>query len=233
MVKPQNLTLGRAALIAGLAVLVMALTVPIVEFYIFPKLINFKDAARTSQNIFENRSLFSLAIFIHVTTVICDIVSGWALYIFLRPANKDLAMLSAWFRMVNGAFTIVALANLIQILSLLKTPLYSTSITAVGVNEQIIFRLQSFNLQWRFMLVFFGVYMNVLAYLVWQATYVPRIMSVLLLITGVGYIVDNLKYFFYPDLDTGFLWFTYFGELIFMFWLLFKGSRIRELQTTV
>lgn len=223
----RSLTVGRAALIAGLAVLVMAVTVPIVEFYIFPKLIDYRDGLKTAQNITAHRVLFSLAIFIHFITVVCDIVSGWALYIFLRPANKPLALVSAWFRIANATFTIVALANLVQVISLLKAAEYFTSVQPNELNDMILYRVQSFNLQWRFMLVFFGIYMNLLGILVLQAKYVPRIIGILLIITGTGYMIDNLKYFFYPDTDTGFLWFTYFGELIFMFWLLVKGRKVR------
>lgn len=227
----QILVLRKAALIAGLAVLFMALTVPFVEFYIFPKLIDYKNAAQTTNNISNNTKLFSIAIFIHFTTVICDIVSAWALYIFLKPVNKNFSLLVALFRVVNTAFTIAAIFNLVQILSLLKVSENFNYIPSEQVNEQVLFYLKSFNLQWRFMLVFFGVYMILLGYLVLHAKFIPKIMGLFLLITGLGYIIDDLKYFFYPDTETGFLWFTYFGELIFMLWLLFKGSRIQEIKT--
>lgn len=227
----QIILLRKAALIAGLAVLIMALTVPFVESYIFPKLIDYKNAAQTTTNISNNSTLFSTAIFIHFTTVICDIVSAWALYIFLKPVNKNLSLLVALFRLVNTAFTIAALINLVQIVSLLKASENFNYIPSEQVNEQVLFYLRTFNLQWRFMLVFFGIYMILLGYLVFNSGYIPKIMGVCLVITGLGYLIDDLKYFFYPNMDTGFLWFTYFGELIFMFWLLLKGSRIRELKT--
>jgi hypothetical protein len=227
MANDKHLSIGRAALIAGFAVLLMALTVPVVEFYIFPKLVNYRDAAATTANIAAHRTLFSLAIFIHFTTVICDIVSGWALYIFLKPANRNVALLSAWFRIVNAAFTIAALANLVQVLGLLNTADHLTSIQPAELNDMILYRVQSFNVQWRFMLVFFGTYMILLGFLVLQASYVPRMMGMMLFLTGAGYIIDNLKYFFYPQVNTGFLWFTYFGELVFMFWLLIKGRKVQ------
>jgi len=73
--------------------------------------------------------------------------------------------------------------------------------------------------------------MILLGYLVFSSGYIPKIIGVCLIVTGLGYLIDDLKYFFYPNVDTGFLWFTYFGELIFMFWLLLKGSRIQKLKT--
>jgi len=228
MLTQTQITPGRAALIAGLAILVMAVTVPTVEFYIFPKLVNYNRAEETAQNIAANRILFSTAIFVHFSTVICDLIAGWALYIFLRPVNKDIALLSALFRTANAAFTITALANLVQVTSLLNT---ASTMAAVPDSEEIMFRLQSFNLQWRFMLVFFGIYMIILAYLVWHAPYIPTFMAACLAISGIGYIIDDLKFFFYPQVNTGFLWFTYFGELIFMFWLLFKGRKGKYLES--
>jgi hypothetical protein len=98
------------------------------------------------------------------------------------------------------------------------------------VHESVLFYLRSFNLQWRLMLVFFGIYMNLLGFLVLKAKYIPRIMGIFLIVAGLGYIIDDLKYFFYPKVDTGMLWITYLGELVFMFWLLFKGSRIKNLE---
>lgn len=87
----------KAALVAGLGVLLMALTVPIVEFYIFPKLIDFRNAAHTTRNIADYTMLFSAAIFIHFITVICDVVVAWALYLFFKPVNKNLSLLTAWY----------------------------------------------------------------------------------------------------------------------------------------
>jgi hypothetical protein len=219
----------KAGLIAGLAILVMALTVPVVEFYIFPTLIDYKNAAQTTINIREHTSLFSGAIFIHFVTVVCDVVAAWALYIFLRPVDRSLALLTAWFRIVNTTFTIVSLLNLIQILSMVRAVENSLLMEAGQVHDNVLFYLRSFNLQWRLMLVFFGIYLNLLGLLVLKAKYIPRIMGVLLIVAGLGYIIDDLKYFFYPKVDTGMLWVTYFGELVFMFWLLFKGSRIKKL----
>ena len=223
----ENYSLGRMALIAGLAILLMAVTVPFVEFYIFPKLIG-KSPVMTVENIRSNLPLFSGAIFIHFTTVVCDIVSGWALYLLMRPAHPRFAMLTAWFRIANAAMTVVAVSNLVQIVAAL-----SVSETVMPENELVqlvTFRLSAFDLQWRFMLVFFGIYTGLLGVLVLKTAYIPRLMGVILLITAAGYLIENLKHFFYPNFDTGFLWFTYFGELIFMIWLLVKGSRLGEVR---
>jgi hypothetical protein len=223
----QQTSLRNAALIAGLCVLLMALTVPVVEFYIFPKLVNYQDPAETAHHIRNNKLLFTTTIFIHFLTVICDLVSTWALYIFLKPVHKSLALLAGWFRLVQPAFTIAAMLNLVQVLSLLKSSENFSAIEPGQVNDLVLFYINSFYLQWRLGLVFFGFYLWVLGYLVFRSGYVPKLIGIFLIIAGLGYVIEDLKPFFYPGYDTGFLWFTFFGELIFMAWLLLKGSRIQ------
>ena len=224
----QETSMRKAALIAGLGVLIMALTVPVVEFYIFPKLIDYKNATQTTNNITNNRTLFSTAIFVHFITIICDVTVAWALYIFLKPVNKNLALLTAWFRLVYTAFNIVALLNLIQILSLLEISEHFNKVGQGEVSDYVLFYMKSSDLEWRFGLVFFGIYLCLLGYLVFRSEYIPKIIGVFLVVAGLGYLIDDLKYFFYPNFDTGFLWFTFFGELIFMVWLLVKGVNVQK-----
>jgi hypothetical protein len=225
--KNKETPLHIAALIAGLGVLIMALTVPIVEFYIFPKLVDYKNSAITTNNIIANKLLFTTAIFIHFITVICDLVITWALYIFLRPVHKSLALLTAWFRLVYTAFNIVAILNLVQVLSIIKASEYFIATEPGQVQDAVLFYIRTFNLEWRLGLVFFGIYLGLLGYVIIKSGYIPKLIGVFLIIASVGYVIDDLKYFFYPNFDTGFLWFTFFGELIFMAWLLIKGSRIQ------
>lgn len=220
----RQVSIGKAALIAGLAILLMALTVPFVEFYIFPKLIDFKNGEGTFLAISNNSRLFSGAIFIHFLTVVCDVTAAWALYNFLKPVHKDLSLLAAWFRLAYAAFNIAALMNLVKVVSMVNV---SNGSDAGPNYNSVLFYLESFNLGWRFGLVFFGLYLILLGYLVVRSAYVPKIIGILLVIAGAGYLFDDLKYFFYSNFDTGFLWFTFFGELVFMFWLLIKGSRMK------
>ena len=69
----------QAGLISGIGILMMVLTVPIAEFVIFPELIDYKDAEVTFHTINENRRLFTIGIFLHVITLICDLVVAWSL----------------------------------------------------------------------------------------------------------------------------------------------------------
>ncbi|WP_411028901.1 DUF4386 domain-containing protein [Spongiimicrobium sp. 3-5] len=218
----NQISLGKAALISGLGLLLMALTVPFAEFYIFPKLIS-DDPTETVNNILSNKMLFTTSIFLHFITLLCDIVVAWALYIFLKPVMKSFSLLTAWFRLIYTAMYLVALTNLIKILNLVGI---SAKAEHGELADSVMFYFSSFQLEWSFGLVIFGIYLLLLGYLVYKSSYVPNVFGILLLIAGFGYLTHTLGTFFIPDWDLDFLFFTFFGELIFMVWLLVKGRKL-------
>ncbi|MFM9951141.1 MAG: DUF4386 domain-containing protein [Saprospiraceae bacterium] len=68
--------------------------------YALPKLIVSFKASETAQNIIENQSLFVAAILAYILAFILDLIVTWALYIFMKPVNQDLSLLTVWFRLV-------------------------------------------------------------------------------------------------------------------------------------
>jgi hypothetical protein len=221
-------SLRRAALIAGLAILAMVIAAPFAELYVFPKLLVSGKAAETAKNIIANEALFRAGIFGYMITFICDLLAAWALYVFLKPVNESLSLLTAWFRLVYTVIAFVALLNLVAVLRLLNTPDYKTVFEPDQLYAQIKLSLNSFRSGWYFGILFFGIHLELLGYLVLRSTYIPKILGVLLIISGLGYLINALKPIVFPNIHLDFAKFTFFGELIFMLWLIIKGSRIQE-----
>ncbi|WP_435623582.1 DUF4386 domain-containing protein [Flagellimonas sp.] len=219
----------KAALISGIGIFIMVLTVPVAEFVIFPELIDYKNAEITFNNIKENRSLFTTGIFLHLITLICDVVVAWSLYLFLRPTNKDFSLLVALFRIVFALVTLAALLNLISLLNLTSNSDYLSAFDH-SLYSKVLLAIKNFNLQWSFAFVFFGIYLILLGVLTYKASYVPRIFGILLIIAGAGYLIDTLRSFFFPSVEMSYLMITFFGELLFMFWLLIKGWRVKIIE---
>jgi len=225
-----DISLGKAALIAGLSLFVMVLTTPFAEFSIFPKLIDSENAMKTAENIINNKHLFSVAIFLILLTLIADIVASWALYIFLKPVNKSLSLLTAWFRLMYTAMYFIALYNLLEVLSIIKSTEYLNN-TGIGqINDSILIQINTFRVEGSFGLIIFGIYLILLGYLVYKASYIPKIFGIILFIAGLSWIIDKLSSFLFPEINTQFLFILTMGELIFMFWLLIKGSRIKKIE---
>ena len=220
----NKVSLRRAALIAGLGLFIMVIAAPFAELYVYPKLIVAGNAAETAKNIIANKALFISCIFGYLVTFICDVLVAWALYVLLKPVNENLSLLTAWFRLVYAVIALVALLNLVNVLQLLNTSDYVTAFQS----NQVMISLNAFRHDWYFGLLFFSIHLGLLGYLVFRSGYIPRILGVLLIIAGLGYLVTTLEPYLFPNLNLDIARFTFYGELIFMLWLLIKGSRIKE-----
>jgi hypothetical protein len=224
----NKISLRTAALVAGLGLLLMAIAAPYAELFVYPKLVVRGNATETVKNIIENKSLFISAIFGYLVTFICDVLVAWALYVLLEPVNAHLSLLTAWLRLVYTIIALVALLNLVNVLQLLNTSDYLTGFQPGQLHAQVMLSLNAFRHDWYFGLLFFGLHLGLLGYLVFMSNYIPRIIGILLIVTGLGYLISTLQPYLFPKLNPDVASFTFYGELIFMLWLLIKGSRIRE-----
>lgn len=222
-------SLRSAALISGLAILIMAIAAPFAELYVYPMLVVPGNAAETAKNIMANESLFRSAIFSYLITFIADIVAAWALYVLFKPVSESLSLLTSWFRLVYTVIALVAMLDLLTVLRLLDPSEYLKVFTPDQLNAQVMFSLGTFKKSWNFGILFFGIHLGLLGYLVFRSKYIPRTIGILVIISGLGYLITSLRPFF-PDMITDFAKFTFFGELIFMFWLLIRWPKIKEIN---
>ena len=67
-----------------------------------------------------------------------------------------------------------------------------------------------------------------MGYLIFKSGYIPRILGVLLIIGGFGYLIDFVTFLLFPDFDVTIAEFTFIGELLLPLWLLFKGVDVEQ-----
>jgi hypothetical protein len=222
----DSLTLRQAALIAGFGYLLMP--VASAEYYLYPKVVIPGNIEQTSQNVVAHGKVFVAAILCYLITFMLDVVIAWALYILMAPVNRSLSLLAAWFRLMYTAVGLVSVLNLITVFRLLRTPGYLQAFGSVQLHAQVSLLLNSFRYDWSMSLLIFGIHLVLLGYLIYRSTYLPRIIGILLIIDGLGWAIDTLRPYLYPNAQLGFIFITFFGELIFTLWLLIKGWKIRE-----
>jgi hypothetical protein len=185
------------------------------------------NPAETVQNIVDHNMLFFSTIFGYLITFVCDVVVAWALYVLLVPVNKFMSLLTAWFRLVYTVMSLVALTHLVTLYKLIDNPDYLTVFGTDMLHAQVRLAHGEFSYGWSVAFFIFSIYLLLLGYLVFKSGYIPKILGVLLVINGLGYLTDTLAPFLFPGLNTGFLMVTFFGEVIFMLWLLIRGWRIQ------
>jgi hypothetical protein len=88
--------------------------------------------------------------------------------------------------------------------------------------------LHLFRYSWSMGLVLFGIHLVLLGYLIFRSGYIPKVLGILLVINGLGWMLDSLGPYLLPNANLGFTFITFFGEIFFMLWLLFRGWKIKE-----
>ncbi|MBD0384411.1 DUF4386 domain-containing protein [Paenibacillus sedimenti] len=221
--------------VAGFGLLLMAILAMFSNFSVLEGLIIPDDAATTATNIITNEMLFRSGFTSFIIVLILDVLVAWALYVLLRPVNKNLAMLAAWFRLVYTAIFGIALYNFLNVLQLLSGAKYLTVFTTDQLHAQLMLLIHAFNNGWLIGLVFFGFHLLVLGYLIIKSGgYIPRIIGIFLILASAGYLIDSIAHFLLPnyaDYKTIFLLVVaipgVIGELSLAFWLLIKGVKVQ------
>ncbi len=218
----------KAALVAGSGLLIMTIFYVFADLFIFQNLIVQGDATTTANNIIADEMLFRIGICCILIVLICDVIVAWALYIFLKQVNNSLSLLTAWFRLVYAIMLGIALINFINVLILLSTADYLVVLQPDLLNANVMLSINSFYDVWAIGLIIFGSHLLLLGYLAFNSNFIPKIFSVLLIIAGLSYLIDYFVKLFFPNFDMQISMVLGWGELIFMFWLLFRGGKIPE-----
>jgi hypothetical protein len=233
-----DISLRKAAIVAGLGLLFMMVFAVFANFSVFPKLIVPGDAAATANNIVASEGLFRAGIFSFIIVAILDLVVALALYVLLKPVHKSLSLLAALFRLVYATIFGVALTNYFNALLLLSGADYLAGFETAQLQAQVMLFLNAFSDGWNIGYVFFGLHLFFLGYLVFKSSRVlfksvniPRILGVLLIIASLGYLFDSIGKILLPSYDLDIALYTFIGEFLFMLWLLIKGWKVPETES--
>lgn len=221
---------GRRSLarLAGGTYAVLILCGIFAEFFVRQKILVADDPVATFTRLTDNEGLYRLGLVADSVMIICDVLVAWALYGLLRPAARWLAGLAAAFRLVHAA---VLAANLI---------LQAVGLSLLGVSAGqdsgliSLLALETHALGYLIAQVFFGVHCVLLGWLLLRTLLTPRLLGGLMLVGGVGYMVESFVIFLAPELAAvGVPGVAIAGltEIAFCIWLLLRpvpGDRARK-----
>lgn len=210
------------ARLGGALFLATIITGVFAQGFLSDRLIVAGDAAATARNIVANQSVVRAAFTIFMVEMSCQIAFVAVLYDLLKPVDPGVARAAAVFGYIGSG---------IKILSRLffYAPLFvlSGSSALSGFEprqlESIAYLLIRINDQGAGMaLIFLGVNTLLNGYLMLRATFLPRVLGVLGLISGVGWLA-----FVYPPLGSKLFLplalFALIGSAVTIGWLLVRG----------
>ena len=222
----SSLRLSSAALITGVGYLLTP--TPFAEFYVWPHLVVGDSAEQTLTNISSHQTLFALGILAYLVSYVFDVIIAWSLYYLLRPVSSPLAFLAALFQLVYTAVGLSASLGLATVLRLVRSPQDMLLFGHASAVAQSRLLLLAFHSTWGLALCFFGVHLILIGYLAFRSGYIPKIIGVMLVFAGIGYVVQNINSYLFPDPDLEYVAVLLLGELVFMLWLLIRGWKIKE-----
>lgn len=204
----------RASVVAGVGLAVMAVLSAFAVFGALGGLGTPGDAARATKALADSEVLFRWGVVSLFMVVVLDIIVAAALLEVFTPVNRSLSMLAAWFRIAYAAVFLIAISQLVGVLS--------TS----GGTGAMAGRVQAFDDIWHTGLVLFGIHLVLIGYLAYRSGFVHKIFGILLVVAGLGYLADSFGMVLLSGYSVSIAQFTFVGEVALIFWLLIRGSRL-------
>ena len=221
-----NATVRRASVIAGVGLLLIAVLAAFGNFLVVEKLVTRGDAGQTARGITASEGMFRLGIASLFSAAVLDVVVAWALFTVFEPVSRGLSLLSAWFRVVYAGVFVVAASQLVGVLHRLNN---AASLGAFGTDQlhaQALLGITAFDHIWNAGLVLFGVHLLLLGYLTYRSTYAPTFLGALLVLSGLGYLIDSVGAVISAGYSAEIARVTFVGEVVLIFWLLVVGRRV-------
>jgi len=198
----------------------------IVAFSARGKLMMPHDAVQTATNIAASEGLFRSGIAFELITVVGVIILLWALYVVLKPINKDVALLGAFLRLAENFVLAYITVQEFAALAVLKS---TASLQGFGPPQlqglsDIFLRVygDTFNIGF----LFLGLGSAVFSYLWLKSRYIPRVLAVWGIFASLVMALMSLALIVFPSLSAmGMTYMMPMGlyEFSLGFWLLIKG----------
>jgi uncharacterized membrane protein YhdT len=214
------------SLIAGAALLLLSGLAAVGYVVIVQGLVTPGDPAVTASDIRDSEGVFRLGVAMLYLVIVLDLVVAWALLAVFTPVSRGISRLAAWFRLAYSAVFMVAIGQLAGIPDLLSSAGYSTAFTSEQLQGQALLKVDAFTDIYMAGLILFGGHLILLGYLAYRSGFVPKIIGALLLIAGVGYVLDSFVTVFTIGSPFAISTVTFLGEFLLALWLVIRGRSV-------
>lgn len=189
-------------------------------------LIDYGDASKTAELLRNSMWLLRISFIVDLVSAALFLMAAWALYVLLKPVQKNLALL---FLLLNAAGVAV------QCLSLLS--LFAPMLISGSADFQKAFQpsqIEALNLLFlnlhksgfTIAQIFFGTWLFPLGYLVYKSEFLPKWLGMLLMADSVAVLIWFFQFFLLPGYEIIIypgLAISFIAEFSLSIWLIFKG----------
>jgi hypothetical protein len=212
------------ARIAGILFLVSIVAGGFGEAYVPSVLVVSANATVTAHNIMASESLFRIGFAGYLIEALCDIALSLLLYVLLKPVNRALALLAAFFGLVSTAVFCIAEIFYFAATLILGGADYLKTFSPDQLNALALLGIKIFGLGSGISMVFGGVGSMILGYLIIRSGYLPKVLGVLLALAGLGFATNSFALVLAPAYTSEVLLLPMFLAMLSLGgWLLVRG----------
>jgi hypothetical protein len=187
------------------------------------------DAAMTVRNIIASAWQFRIGFVLDLVSAVLFLLTAWALYVLLKPVNKNLALL---FLLLNlGGVAVHCFSDLFLIASqvILSGADYLKAFQADQLQALAMLSLNIYKNGFSGIAqIFFSAWLFPLGYLVYKSGTLPRFLGIILMVECFAWLLFPVQFFFFPGnvvLSTVSSVAGFIGEFSLTLWLLIMGAR--------
>ena len=194
------------------------------EGYVPSQLVSSGDAAATARNILASPLMFRSGFAAYLVEAVCDVTLALVFYYLLKPVDRRLALLSAFFGIVATVTYAFAECFYFAPSLLLSGADYLKTFTTEQLNSLALLSMKFFNQIAGIFLGFYGLATAVRGYLIYRSGYLPRTLGILFVIGGASFVIENVLVVLAPRYSSQLLLFVMApAGIAMMFWLLVRG----------
>src|SRR6267143_645749 len=190
----------KAARVVGFTFLFAMMIVVVANYGINFRLIVPDNAVDTARNIMAHETLFRINIAGNLIYVVNVVVLLSALYVILKPVNRNLALVAAFCRLVYALMWGVTALNMLGALRLLGDAAYLPVFEADQL--QTLAKLHISIDAYYVGLPFWGLASTVCSYLWFKSRYIPRALAALGVISSAWCVICAFAFIVSPHFET-------------------------------
>ena len=202
-----------------------------VLLFIFSSLVLPEDSSAAISSLRTSESLFRIGIVGILVGQIVGILYVLLLYKLLKPVNKNVATLMLVFALMVPPITMLNELTRLSVLQFLGGAEYLNVFTTEQLEALAHFFIRLHGEGTNIALIFAGLWLLPLGYLVFQSRFLPTILGVLLILGGFGYLIYAFGSLLSDGYNLGVVLLTGLAEVLFLLWLLIKGVNTERWQT--
>jgi len=224
----------RYARAAGVLFLVSLVAGGFGEAYVPAKLIVATEASATFANIRNFDLLYRLGFAGFLIESLCDTTLVLMFYVLLKPVSRELSLLAAFFGLIGTTLFAVAELFYFAPLLIIGGGGYLKTFSPDQLNALVLLSLRFFGFGAGIFTAYYGLSWIVRGYLMVQSGYIPKVLGILMIIGGVGFVVRNFALILVPAYASAVLLLLLFpGGLLMTAWLLVKGVDVAKWNARV